>query len=103
MVFSLRRREMVKTVTGPVTTYQGSIRDILENLCKDVGNALNNADIPPTGVHLLAALLVITSRIRIANEDTEASKEFGKMPSCKLLLSLFTRNLTGTPFTKEED
>ena len=80
--------------------YQGSINDILHRLCIEMTDALDKAGIAPTGVHVLAMMVLVAVSAR--TRTTSPLPDLGKMPSFNLLLSIFARNFTNTAFTNEE-
>ena len=83
-----------------VTMYQGTIKDIIEDLCKELGTALNMAGIRPTGIHVLAMMHLVAALAKANTE--EPNQELGKMPSFKMLLGTLIRNYTRTAYSVEE-
>lgn len=85
-----------KTIGGELV--QGTPKEIVNKVSKDLVELLHKAGIPPTGVYVLALLHVVACAVR-----AEAKEPTGvKMPSFKTLLSILVHSSTGSPWSNEE-
>lgn len=72
---------------------EGTPSHIIEKLSGEIGDALRKANIPPTGLHVLAMFHVALSCIQNVMEKGDEVASLGKMPSFSLILNLITRGM----------
>ena len=83
--------------------YQGSPAEVIVALSQEVNQALGQAGIAPTGVHILGMIWTVACAIRGNKVDAANGKsEMGNMPSFKMLLSLLTRGILGTSWNEKQ-
>ena len=87
---------MAKKGNASVQIYEGTPRDIIVKLAREMADAFGNAGIPMTGVHVIALMHLLCS----AAVTAEASD--GKMPSFRTLLQVLTHGITRTDWSQEE-
>ena len=78
--------------------YQGSPRDLINTISREITDALNQSGTHASSIHALAMLHVAACLIR----EVTASTDMGKAPSFKSILSVVMRGIDGAPWTNEE-
>ena len=83
--------------------YQGNPSDVLMAMAQRIVKALEQAEIAPTGIHILALLYVVSSALHTGRQDyVKGDTSLGVMPSFKTVLTLLTRVSMGARLSQEE-
>ena len=83
--------------------YQGNPSDVLMAMAQRIVKALEQTEIAPTGIHILALLYVVSSALHTGRQDyVKGDTSLGVMPSFKTVLTLLTRVSMGARLSQEE-
>ena len=83
--------------------YTGTPADVLMAVSARIAKVLEQANIAPTGIHVLALLHVASCAFRNGRQDyNTGDASMGAMPSFKTVLTFLTRISMGEMLNKEE-
>ena len=83
--------------------YTGTPTDVLMAIAQRIIKALEQANITPTGLHVLAMLHVLSCALHNGRHDyAEGDTSLGMMPTFKTVLTLMTRVSMGEKLSSEE-